>query len=73
MTGQTADRRIKRAVLGIDDEGNVRAIGPVYTDDAVDALRDEVEDAGWEIHGVVTLDSLSAFRAEVQRRTAGTA
>lgn len=65
MTG-----RIKRVVLGIDDEGNVRAIGPVGVDDAVEALRDEVEDAGWEIHGVVTLDSLSAFRTEIRSRGA---
>lgn len=71
MTGQTAaDRRIKRVVLGIDDEGNVRGIGPVYTDESVEGLRDEVEDAGWKIHGVVTLDSLSAFRTEILSRGA---
>lgn len=67
MTGQIATARAKRAVLGLDREGNVRAIGPVYTDDAVEKLRDEIDEAGWENHGVVTLDSASAFRVEIKR------
>lgn len=72
MTRQIATAQVKRAVLAIDKNGAVRAIGPVYTDGAVEKLRDKIDEAGWENHGVVTLDSASTFRIEIQRRTGGT-
>lgn len=69
----TGGGRTKRLVLAIDDEGAVRGIGPVYTDESVNELRGEVEALGWENYGDVTLDSAAAFRAEVRRRNAARA
>jgi hypothetical protein len=71
MTDTTT--RLKRVVLAEDDEGAVRATGPIYTDDGVERLRTEVEALGWENRGVVALDSASAFRAETRQAESGTA
>jgi hypothetical protein len=42
---------LKRMILAVDVEGSPRAIGPVYRDESIDKIRNEIEDAGWTALG----------------------
>ncbi len=52
----------KRMVLALDNEDGTVAIGPVGTDEAVEELRDMVEELGWTNYGVVPVQSATDFR-----------
>lgn len=58
---------LKRMVLAYDEQGSPRAIGPVYKDESVEKLRDQVEEAGWTNLGTAVVMSMSDFRAEAKR------
>lgn len=58
---------LRRMVLATDEQGSPRAIGPVYKDESVAKLRDEIEGAGWTNLGTAVCSSVSDFRAEVKR------
>lgn len=57
---------IKRMVLATNLEGSPCAVGPVYTDESLDRLVGEVEDAGWTFCGTAVCTSVRDFRAEVR-------
>ena len=57
---------VKRMVLASDDQSAPRAIGPVYTDESIDKIRDEIEEAGWTCLGEAVFSSVAAFRAEIK-------
>ena len=59
---------LKRMVIATDAEGSLRAIGPVYNDDSVEKICNEIEDAGWTpLPQAALFTSVTDFRAEVKR------
>lgn len=54
----------RRVVLAQDPDGQFVAVGPVRLDEAVTALRDAVEDAGWTDRGPAPYLSAAEFRTE---------
>lgn len=44
---------------------DIRALGPVFSDEAVDEIREIAEARGWEPYGEVALDSAGAFRRQL--------
>ena len=59
----TAQPRAKRVVVALDEKFAAHAIGPVYTDEAVEKLRTQVAERGWRVGDVITLQSAAEFRA----------
>ncbi|MHB1593878.1 MAG: hypothetical protein ACYCO9_06380 [Streptosporangiaceae bacterium] len=51
----------KLIVLADDDQGGKLAIGPVYSEESADRLRQSIDDCGWTVRRTVPLLSVAAF------------
>lgn len=54
---------VKRVVLAERDDGTWLAVGPVYTDDGEEGIRDLIDGLNWTCRGTVELRSVQVMKA----------
>jgi hypothetical protein len=54
---------VRRVVLAQDEQDAPVVVGPVFTDESVDRLREEIEERGWTNLGTAVIYSAAQFRA----------